>query len=172
MRVHDNIASVCLLLPLVSGLRVQSFVADYVSAQLSENSFVSLICIACGGAHLVNPTTAKVVGAGDEGGAGLRDRSERRFAHTTCRQGAHEIVALHRSQIGPEFSKDDIRGDGESWGISRPARAALVRLTRDPLQSCLPSQRPGRLRPIRTSKQIELKIFAQSLRLRASSSLH
>jgi hypothetical protein len=33
---------------------------------------------------------------------------------------------------GPEFANGNVRVDGEFWGISRPARAVLVRLTRDP----------------------------------------
>jgi hypothetical protein len=43
----------------LTGLKVQGFVAE----EIGENLFVSLTCLACTGVHLVNPTSAKVVGA-------------------------------------------------------------------------------------------------------------
>jgi hypothetical protein len=45
----------------LTGLKVQGFVAE----EIGENEFVSLTCLACTGVHLVNPTSAKVVGAHD-----------------------------------------------------------------------------------------------------------
>jgi hypothetical protein len=48
------------------GLTEQGFVADEVGAQLGEDSFVSVYCVACSGVHLVNPISAKVIGADDE----------------------------------------------------------------------------------------------------------
>jgi len=45
-----------------TSLKVQGFVAE----EIGENELVSLTCLACTGVHLVNPTSARVVGADDE----------------------------------------------------------------------------------------------------------
>jgi hypothetical protein len=44
------------------GLKVQGFIAE----EIGENQLVSLTCIACTGVHLVDPTSAKVVGQDDD----------------------------------------------------------------------------------------------------------
>jgi len=45
-----------------TGLRVQGLAVE----DIGENEFVSVTCLACTGAHLVNPTSAKVVGEGND----------------------------------------------------------------------------------------------------------
>jgi len=44
-------------------LKVQGFVAE----EIGDNEFILLTCLACAGAHFVNPTSAKVLGEDDDG---------------------------------------------------------------------------------------------------------
>jgi hypothetical protein len=47
-----------------TGLRVQGWIANDPTER-DEDSFEAVTCLACGGVHLVNPQTGKVLGAND-----------------------------------------------------------------------------------------------------------
>jgi hypothetical protein len=49
-----------------TGLKVQGWVADDVTSENDAERYVALLCLACQGSHLVNPTTAKVLGVEEE----------------------------------------------------------------------------------------------------------
>jgi hypothetical protein len=49
-----------------TGLRVQGWIANDPTER-DEDSFEAVTCPACGGVHLVNPQTGKVLGANDNG---------------------------------------------------------------------------------------------------------
>jgi hypothetical protein len=49
-----------------TGLKVQGWIAEDVSAEASEATYFTTECLACRQLHLVNPSTGQVAGSDEE----------------------------------------------------------------------------------------------------------
>jgi hypothetical protein len=49
-----------------TGRNIQGWVAEEINSDNGDNVYETLVCLACNGYHLVNPSTGKVLGADND----------------------------------------------------------------------------------------------------------
>ena len=49
-----------------TGAQTQGWIDDVTHAEIGENDYISVSCIACGQLHMINPKTRRLLGGNDE----------------------------------------------------------------------------------------------------------
>jgi hypothetical protein len=49
-----------------TGAQTQGWIDDATHAEIGEDDYISISCVACGLAHMINPKTGRVIGGSEE----------------------------------------------------------------------------------------------------------